>query len=277
MTTIKIEDDFASYQEPRVPERLYHYTSIESLAMILSTRKLLFKRLDLVNDPEEADTTDFPNAKTLVFVSCWTGEGEESLPHWKIYTQPKRGVRVSLPANLLDVKVSQETHDHNNYLQILKRPLEVSRSKGNGYVTAYASGPFAVEYTKNEGEHLINCIKKIGETKIYLLDTLGTKKKIHWSFEKEWRYKVLASFSQVHCDPQGNDGVVTDVESLLLLKNNEVTTEFLLVDINNEALQQIEIMIGPSPDPSTEIIVNALLSKHDINATITRSKIKYNW
>lgn len=66
-------------------EKIFHYTSIDSLAMILSTRKLRFTRLDNVDDVTEAQThAGIPFGKYF-FVNCWTQEEEDNLAQWKMY------------------------------------------------------------------------------------------------------------------------------------------------------------------------------------------------
>ena len=59
--------------------RIYHYTNLEALALILKNRTIRFNRLDQVDDLEEG------NAESLgvrfckyVFVSCWTETSDES-------------------------------------------------------------------------------------------------------------------------------------------------------------------------------------------------------
>ncbi len=47
-----------------LPDVLYHYTSVETLALILDKCLLRFGRLDSVNDPEEASASDLPNASS---------------------------------------------------------------------------------------------------------------------------------------------------------------------------------------------------------------------
>lgn len=51
--------------------KLYHYTSIETLALILKT--IRFSRLDRVDDPDEyAFSGDGVTPAHYCFVSCWT-------------------------------------------------------------------------------------------------------------------------------------------------------------------------------------------------------------
>src|SRR5690625_4237641 len=80
-----------------VPEHLYHYTSIETLALILRNQTIRFRRLDLMDDPDEALTADLGRQGKYVLVSCWTDRVDEELLIWSLYTTGLRGVRIRLP------------------------------------------------------------------------------------------------------------------------------------------------------------------------------------
>jgi hypothetical protein len=78
-------------------EKIFHYTSIESLAMILFTRRLRFARLDTVDDVTEAQThLGIPFGKYF-FVSCWTQEEEDNIAQWKMYGGDMEGIRIEFP------------------------------------------------------------------------------------------------------------------------------------------------------------------------------------
>lgn len=83
--------------EYKNPPYLYHYSSIETLALILKNKTIRFNRLDLVDDPEECETKDFGKIGRFFFVSCWMSDEEESIPMWKMYSNDLKGVRVKLP------------------------------------------------------------------------------------------------------------------------------------------------------------------------------------
>ncbi len=51
-------------------EYLYHYTSIETLALILKNRTIRFNNLLNVDDPEEAETKDLGLSGKHCLVSC---------------------------------------------------------------------------------------------------------------------------------------------------------------------------------------------------------------
>ena len=80
--------------------KIYHYTSIQTLALILRNKKIRFNRLDKVDDMEESIYGSGPNRTKLgiyAFVSCWTKSEKENPALWKMYTDYK-GVRIGLDA-----------------------------------------------------------------------------------------------------------------------------------------------------------------------------------
>ena len=65
--------------------KLYHYTTLETLALILKSKTIRFNRLDRVDDLEEIAISKGVKLGQYVFVSCWTKDEEESVPLWKMY------------------------------------------------------------------------------------------------------------------------------------------------------------------------------------------------
>ena len=62
------------------PEYLYHYTSLETLALILENRTLCLNNLAYVDDLDEVKTSDMGLFGRFFNVSCWTSDGNESIP-----------------------------------------------------------------------------------------------------------------------------------------------------------------------------------------------------
>lgn len=79
------------------PEFLYHYTSLETLALILNNRTLCFNNLLYVDDIEEAESKDMGRFGKYINVSCWTDDAEEKIALWNLYTPNMHGIRIKLP------------------------------------------------------------------------------------------------------------------------------------------------------------------------------------
>ncbi|RGQ47520.1 hypothetical protein DWY92_19075 [Bacteroides uniformis] len=77
--------------------KIYHYTNIEALALILKNQTIRFNRLDKVDDIEEGNAESWGvKFCKYVFVSCWTDIKEENIPLWKMYSGDTGGIRIAL-------------------------------------------------------------------------------------------------------------------------------------------------------------------------------------
>jgi hypothetical protein len=77
--------------------KIYHYTNIEALALILKNQTIRFNRLDQVDDIEEGNAESWGvTFCQYVFVSCWTDKKEENIPLWKMYSGNTGGIRLAL-------------------------------------------------------------------------------------------------------------------------------------------------------------------------------------
>jgi len=80
--------------------RIYHYTSLDTLELILTNRTLRFTRIDRLDDGMEAAT--FPgDLSKKFFVSCWTTDPSDTPMAWRrFYTacsdDPATRVRISI-------------------------------------------------------------------------------------------------------------------------------------------------------------------------------------
>ncbi len=83
--------------------KVYHYTNIETLGLILKNRTIRFNRLDHVDDVDEYIHGSGPYDTKLglyTFVSCWTKDREKNPDLWKRYGDGFRGVRIGLEEKL---------------------------------------------------------------------------------------------------------------------------------------------------------------------------------
>lgn len=80
-------------------EYLYHYTSIETLALILKNRTIRFNSLDKMDDLQEQKTADLQNIGQFCYISSWTDDDTESIPMWNMYASLNLGVRIKLRKN----------------------------------------------------------------------------------------------------------------------------------------------------------------------------------
>lgn len=256
--------------------KIYHYTSIQNLALILHSRNIRFNRLDKVDDMEEAAYGSGPDKIRLgqyYFVSCWTKSDEENLALWDMYTRYK-GVRIGMES------IPFITYQINEKYSSLINCLE---GYGEDFYISCISNPaklYDIKYVKNPEEEIAKLIDDFGTgVKISTYD-VGTFKREEWSFQHESRF--ILSVSPIDMDiarrlikPEDYKvNKIMKVQSTILpsLKNNKpVNIPYIDRPLDPEKLTNIEIMLGPMTSPADEIIVRALLRDFP-NATIIFSK-----
>lgn len=82
--------------------KIFHYTTIESLALILSHKTIKFSRLDRVDDLDEGKIKFRGTPLShIFFASCWSKDENESIAMWKLYTKDGVGVRIELESETI--------------------------------------------------------------------------------------------------------------------------------------------------------------------------------
>lgn len=145
------------------PDFLYHYTSLESLSLILKSKKFLFRRLSDLNDPLEGRNESFDHAEKLVYSSSWTANEDDTLPMWKMYPGFD-GVRIRMRSSLFlmgnDGKHGKwpPTKDTLNYADIDPSSVHVHSEEDktkHPVRMSILSGPDRVKYAPRSEVHAI--------------------------------------------------------------------------------------------------------------------------
>jgi hypothetical protein len=273
-------------------ECLYHYTSLENLALILSNKTICLNNLLYVDDREEAESEDMTDIGKFVYVSCWTDDAKESIPLWNLYTPNMHGVRICLPKFPFKKYHYKKgdlffTEDVETYINLKKIYDENLIS-----VTSDALKLIKVEYT-DEKEKLLPVVrtesdkdfvkryleakdlKELEEGRIqYSFEYMGKFKNKNWEFQNEWRYKIVVS-------PMG----LRESNPLTLQKqqerirriedsNTEPPCKRLFLDINESAFNNMEIVFGPRMSEAEKILAKSLINQYAPNCTYRDSSLR---
>ena len=255
----------APYSNPKLLEMknslFFHYTSIETLALILESRQIKFSRLDRVNDLTEAETKDFGNMGHLYYVSCWTNQKNESIPFWNMYTNRMKGIRLELPFPIL-----MEYQDNN----IIENSTYTNKN-GESFLLSY-DGFNRVLYSKSDDNYLQNLyVNQDDLSKLYEFNpNIGLIKKGVWKFESEWRYKIKVFNLKREFDKESGHHVSRPYTSSL--SSGKLPNE-LYFKINSSAFNKMKIRLGPRTTLAEKLIVEALISKFNTNAIIEISEL----
>lgn len=263
---------------------LYHYTTIESLALILKNKTLLFNRLDCVDDLEEGSVVSSGiYVGKYVFVSCWTESDEESIPLWKMYGGDKFGVRIGLKKDMFKrflvknpkwggqqwngsmyMLIPPEEYEQKDYFVL---PLQSSENDFFYRNVQYVND--VEEKTRNavvitpNGDGTYHANIAFGE--------IGRYKHKRWTFQNESRFVLtILPFNPILCANQ------EDVGSLALnacVQNKELSFTKYFMHIDEDVLTNIEITLSPNATDGHRTLVDALVQLYAPNAFVKNSSL----
>ncbi len=253
---------------------LHHYTSIETLALILKNGQIRFNRLDKVNDLMEAEKHgDFYLSK-LIYVSCWTYSNKESIPLWNIYSKMK-GVKITLPTDPFSYQFLAPTNADPAKLE--KEPK--SFFSPQEFVTEnyfidpsifYQKERFIrkIEYMSDEKFHhrrntMVNLSRKDYAKSMAAFSELAGYKTERWHFEQEIRYIIGIIPTQW----------VKNIDNLDTQLDHD--KHYFDIPLDHNKLDNIIVTLGPHASEGAEIIVEDLLKKYTKNGQWHDSDLKY--
>jgi hypothetical protein len=248
----------------KIPEKLYHYTSLHTLECILSSKSLMFNRADLVNDRKECLASDFGSFAPYIFLSCWTEREEEDIPLWSIYAKDMSGVRIEIPYPIFTI------HKIDEIYESIITEDEIEDLEKNIFVLPSKDIVSKVVYTDEIEVLYPNIVKSIGQYDGFHIKELGTKKKRIWEFEKEWRFKL----NIFPIDTALNSVFFPDKYNRLIEERvpPSVTKYFVLIDIGN--FERMKIRMGPRSTTESFKTVQDLTNKYNPSALIEQSDLK---
>ena len=266
-------------------EYLYHYTNIETLALILKNRTIRFNSLDKMDDLQEQQTSDVKNIGQFCYISSWTDDSTESIPLWNMYASLNLGVRIKLRKN--PFKIYNNTADELS--KVVKGPVE-DNSNGKPFQTLipltemFSKSFFSVqalnkqllcrvEYTDDPEKLYPHILKEDGDRFTLVLGELGKHKNLHWGFQSEWRYILNILPFDI------NQPVEQSLMNFQLVANKmkhgleRQPFPHYDMSISDEAFTDMEITRSPRISGGSRIIVQNLVEKYNPGANIIESNL----
>lgn len=267
---------------------IHHYTNLEALAMILSSRKLKFNRLDCVDDLEEGGIKpDGVRLGQYVFVSCWTENAEESIPLWKMYANGENGVRISIDLDMfqdfLITDISLPGGLKSQGLAISKIPqIEIERP--NYFVVPIFNNNGEMFYRKIEYvDDIVDATNNIvqrtftddKQTNVVIaLPKIGKFKHKRWAFQEETRFAITILPVNPLVLPIPNDAGTVVMKCLY--DNLQLPFTYYYMSLKQSALNKMTITLNPSATEAQHILVEALCAKYAPGAIVNYSTLATN-
>lgn len=252
---------------------IYHYTSISSLVQILENKNLKFNNLTRCDDLDEAVSADLGRVGRYVFVSSWTRESEESIPMWSQYSGNMSGVRIGMR----EYPFKRRRYNNIGSEGAFDTYLDFDKYYNENKMAFAANQPqlFDVEYTEDDIKIYPNILSEGQEgdldrlihgqpSKVTLsFESVGKYKRTCWAFQRECRYKIFGTPIGLQ-DMNGIDEktfLARQSETYRRMTDETYIPEYqaLFVDLDDKAIQNMEIVFGPRMDESEKILLRNYL------------------
>lgn len=265
---------------------LYHYTSVDSLALIFKHKTIRLNSLDKMDDLQEQKTADISNFGKYFFVSSWTSDKTESIPMWRMYTNPQSGVRIKLRKNpfkwttttgsdfieklgYIPDNTSTVTYSQNTFLNLAEM------MKMGVYCAQAWNGDILHEVIYTSDKNLLEpqVAKTEGQGLSISFGELGRYKNMHWVFQKEWRY--LMSFIPMDFSVSTDDMYKKFQKTAIniLAGTETLPINYFDLEIDNKYFEEMEITPSPQMSAGYRTLLDDLVEKYNPNAVINESDL----
>lgn len=245
--------------------KIYHYTTIETLALILKNKTIRFNRLDHVDDVDESAYSSGVQNTLLgqySFVSCWTKEERENIALWNMYTNYK-GVRIGLDEDMFI------TYSINNHFKSFINSM--IKFEDDYFVNAINNEAklYDIQYVESPQNYIKDLIHQ--ENDMVSIDTshIGIYKRKEWDCQKESRFRLIyfpvnPKYANV-IKSKNLDNINLIMQAMAascqsLRENYVLSFDYRDMPLKTEALENIEVMLGPCTSEGEKAIVEALLT-----------------
>ncbi len=254
----------ASFYNKELPEYIYHYTSLQILALILENNKIRLNRLDKVNDLQEGRKTALGDISRNVYISCWNAIDDEQIYMWKLYGNNLQGVRLRLrPDFFMFYTLSKKKKQNDIFAYSIRQVL----SLGDYFLNPDLNYPlYEIKYVEDIKEYDKNVFKVVGNDVFFDTNLVATYKDNIWSHEKEWRIKVIVI-------PKGQNSVDSRTVNpiIRIVEGKHPPDEYFDVEMFYPRIDEIEITMGPCMGEGDRILLESLIAR---NSHKTGFKIK---
>lgn len=248
--------------------KIYHYTTLETLVLIIQNKTLRFNSLKNVDDCREGLSNDLGSFADHIFVSSWTRDQKENPALWKMYSDLHTGVRIGIDSDSITYKRLETWGEKDVYTVIY--PIQNTYKLPRGYYAINWLGGellekvIDVEYRDDRP----NFIGKYGEKRY---DNICSVKDTYWQFQKECRFVLFAV--------KKTDLALINQNNLreLLLKGinlSSIKLNFIDLQLTDLFFKNLEITTAPlMSDAYYDLLNNYLHNKISQTVSLHRSSL----
>lgn len=247
-----------------IHDYLYHYTSINTLGFILKNKNIRFNNLRNLDDMDEGVYSD--EYGKYCFISSWTDTEEESIEMWKMYSNDMNGIRIKMKSNpFKEYDVNIKINDKQ--IRAEKAVFNQEQLYNDTYLIINQVKDSLLHQVIYDEIEKIDAIKNTNPVKIfdeslnYNIEFIGTYKNKYWRFQNEFRYIV-------HILPIGLNSIKAnyDEDVDLFIKLIDLPFKDYYLNLDDEAFENMEIVLGPKTNEIDKMIVQLLVKEYNPSA-----------
>lgn len=261
--------------------KVHHYTTIDTLELILMNRTIRLNRLDYVDDKQESELIAHRHWAKFIFVSSWTANEHESRSMWDY--SGLNGVMISLPK--FPFKKYQLNSKQEMMLSVgdgTSSPVPFERMYNKKWM--FVIPPLIEEIYGNNVEYDPDPTRLVGVHRIdengghhfSLGKELARIKDIAWKYQEEYRYV----FFIVPIDAEafqkwqntGNSEEFFRSGLTNFIRGSDTTLDYFDVELD-DSLESIHVTFGPQCSADEKKRVENLIAQYTSAGTTSESRL----
>lgn len=229
--------------------RIYHYTKISTLKLMLENATIRLNALKNMDDLLEGRSQDDFDFSRYYYASSWTICGEESIPMWFMYTDEMKGVRIEANDNFLSVDEDSKDSHIKNCIGNNVLAFKIYSQYDDGFLVP-------VEYMEEKPRFLT------GHPRGYIAEEnykIGRVKPKAWAFQEEIRF-LLQGISRNNIAKFGDSLFLRYKNAAINQSGNDL--EFIDLKFDLDKWRDANFVLGPNTSDDDLEKVENLLSNH---------------
>ncbi|MDO6561507.1 hypothetical protein [Paraglaciecola chathamensis] len=260
--------------------KINHYTTIDTLELILMNQTLRFNRLDKVDDKQETELVSQEHWSKFIFVSSWSADEYENHAMWGY--PGLNGVMIGLPKFPFK-KYKLETKESLNFFSKGNMDCPIPFEQIYNKEWMFIVPPFQhetfgniIEYFPNPGDYVKPFTKdENGNFHFHLGKELARIKDVAWAYQKEFRYMFCivpsssTAFKQWKTTGKFENYLRIGLRNFII--GADMPLQYFDVELGDE-LDSIEVTLGPDCNSIETKRVKNLLQKYTSNGKMIESR-----